>query len=292
MPLLKWRKQAEEAAAHLPALLAVAEDIARSAITGEHPRRRVGQGEQFWQYRPYESGDRPQDIDWRQSAKGDALYIKEHEWQSAQTNLFWCASSPSMNFSSEPKKLMSKRDAACVLSLALGILMKRGGERIGLLGGGVYGIEPMGEALLEAQPTDLSSLRDMDLPQNCGMVLCGDFLEDPDAVASMLEHFRSHQDFGVLVQVLDPAEINLPYNGRIVFENSTGSDQMSIENVAAIHDEYCARIDAHISAIADVCRHAGWHYVLHRTNTPLPETLSAIWEMIDRGQTSPQSERL
>ena len=49
----------------------------------------VGMGENFWQFRPYQTGDTVEGIDWRQSAKGDRLYIRETEWSAAQTVWLW-----------------------------------------------------------------------------------------------------------------------------------------------------------------------------------------------------------
>ena len=51
------RGRAEQAAAVLPPLLVAAERVAVTVAQGVHGRRRVGQGETFWQFRQYEPGD-------------------------------------------------------------------------------------------------------------------------------------------------------------------------------------------------------------------------------------------
>ena len=61
-------------AATLPPLLVAAERVAATVWQGVHGRRRVGQGDAFWQFRPYVAGDPPQRIDWKQSAKSDGVY--------------------------------------------------------------------------------------------------------------------------------------------------------------------------------------------------------------------------
>ena len=63
------RYRAEQLAAKLPALLVAAERVAMTVSQGVHGRRRVGQGETFWQFRQYQPGDSVQMIDWRQTAK-------------------------------------------------------------------------------------------------------------------------------------------------------------------------------------------------------------------------------
>ena len=51
------RKMAEEAAALLPPIMVAADRVAAVVAQGVHGRRRVGQGETFWQFRRYREGD-------------------------------------------------------------------------------------------------------------------------------------------------------------------------------------------------------------------------------------------
>ena len=88
--------RAEELAAHLPPLLVAAERVAATVSQGVHGRRRVGQGETFWQFRRYQFGDSTQLIDWRQSAKSQPVYVRETEWEAAQSVWLWRDGSPSM----------------------------------------------------------------------------------------------------------------------------------------------------------------------------------------------------
>ena len=59
------RRNGEALAAAFPPLLVAADRVASTVAQGVHGRRRVGQGETFWQYRRFEYGDSPQQIDWR-----------------------------------------------------------------------------------------------------------------------------------------------------------------------------------------------------------------------------------
>ena len=77
--------RAEQAAAALPPLLVAANRVASTVAQGVHGRRRVGQGETFWQFRQYQPGDAAQRIDWRESAKSQRLYVRETEWEAAQS---------------------------------------------------------------------------------------------------------------------------------------------------------------------------------------------------------------
>jgi len=166
--------RAEQAAAALPPLLVAANRVASTVAQGVHGRRRVGQGETFWQFRQYQPGDAAQRIDWRESAKSQRLYVRETEWEAAQSVWLWRDASPSMDYAST-RGLPTKRERADLLTLALAALLLRGGERVTLLGtgvapshgravlnrmaqqllrettGGLPGVEPLDEDLYVAQ---------------------------------------------------------------------------------------------------------------------------------------------
>ena len=86
---LELRAKAEEQAARLPPLLARAEHLAGAVLLGEHGRRRAGMGDDFWQYRPAQIGDSRRMIDHRRSAMGDVQFVREREWQIAQSVMLW-----------------------------------------------------------------------------------------------------------------------------------------------------------------------------------------------------------
>ena len=54
-------------------------------LLGAHGRRRSGLGDEFWQYRPLSEADEAREIDWRRSAKSDVHFIRQKEWQAAQS---------------------------------------------------------------------------------------------------------------------------------------------------------------------------------------------------------------
>src|SRR4051794_9702897 len=130
---LHHRQRAEALASRLPPLLVAAERVAATVAQGVHGRRRVGTGETFWQYRRYEPGDSAARIDWRQSAKTQPVYVRENEWEAAQSVWLWHDRSDSMNWRSTPH-LPTKGDRAALLLMAVACLLVRGGERVALLG--------------------------------------------------------------------------------------------------------------------------------------------------------------
>ena len=86
---LRAQHRSEALAARLPPLLVAAERVAATVAQGVHGRRRVGTGETFWQYRRYEIGDSATMIDWRQSGKTQPVFVRENEWEAAQSVWLW-----------------------------------------------------------------------------------------------------------------------------------------------------------------------------------------------------------
>ena len=82
-------RRAEALGARLPPLLVAAERVAATVAQGVHGRRRVGQGDSFWQFRPFLPGDATNRIDWRQSARSERIFVRETEWEAAQTVALW-----------------------------------------------------------------------------------------------------------------------------------------------------------------------------------------------------------
>src|SRR5215212_7065541 len=149
--------RAEVLGATLPPLVVAADRVASTILQGVHGRRRSGQGDAFWQFRPFLPGDAASRVDWRQSAKSDRLFVRETEWEAAQTVALWRDGSASMAWRSGPT-LPIKRERAELLLLATASLLLRGGERVRLVGGprrnhaGRAGLQAVADALGRAAP--------------------------------------------------------------------------------------------------------------------------------------------
>jgi uncharacterized protein (DUF58 family) len=280
MPLL--RRKAEEAASALPALMLKAERAAQNIFHGEHAQRRAGAGEKFWQFREYTPQDRPQDIDWRQSGKTDRVFIRQKERQLPQTALFWICSVETMNFTSD-YAFPTKKEAAQVLTLALAILMTHTGERVGMLGTSQTGrsehsLENISNLLNAGEDKEaLPTHAPMKAQKNSELLLIGDFLSTPREIETSFKGLVPLTGGGVVIQVLDPAEIELPFDGRAVFEDPAQTARENVQNVPSIRTAYQQRIEEHRAAIATICKSCGWNYILHRTDEGYEKTLLHVW---------------
>lgn len=281
------RLRAEQLASTLPPLLVAAERIAATVQQGVHGRRRVGTGETFWQFRRYQAGDTPQRIDWRQSAKADPVFVREMEWAAAQSVWLWRDASPSMRWRSR-KAWPEKLDQADLLTLALAVLLVRGGERVALMGSGqapgqsLATLERMALALdreeTQGAPDGNPGLPpDMPLPRHAQVVFIGDFLSPLPEVDAALRRFAERGVRGHMLQVLDPAEETLPFAGRIRFEGLEGEGEKLLARVETIRDAYVGRIHAHHDGLAALARALGWSFASFRTDRPPQIALLALY---------------
>jgi uncharacterized protein (DUF58 family) len=277
-PRAALRDRAEEAASVLPPLLVAAERVAATVAQGVHGRRRVGQGETFWQFRQYEPGDAATRIDWRESAKSQRLYVRQTEWEAAQSVWLWRDASASMDYSSADYiaggDWPTKRDRAELLLLALASLLVRGGERLALLGtalppmSGRIALSRLAE-FIDRDRTDAASLPAFEpLPRAAQLVLIGDFLSPLGAINTAITRFAAAGLKGHLLQLVDPAEEDLPFEGRIRFEGVEERDQVVIGRVESVRDDYAARFRHHRSGLAAMAAALGWSFGVHRTDHP------------------------
>ncbi len=279
--------QAEALGAHLPPLVVQAERVASTVMQGVHGRRRSGTGDSFWQFRPYLAGDAASRIDWRQSAKADRLYVRETEWEAAQTVVLWRDAGPRMEWRSHLAEV-TKKDRASLLLLALAALLLRGGERVRLLPGPPRsfhgrGALPALAAALALQPAATTGEADS-LPRYARIVMFSDFLGPLEETRALAAQFAARPLRGKLLQVMDPAEESLPYAGRRRFEGLMGEAHAILPRVEAVRDLYAERLALHRAALGDIAAGLGWSFATHRTDARPETALLALWQSLAPAQ--------
>lgn len=284
-PAVLIQQRAEHLASQLPPLLVAAERVAMTVAQGVHGRRRVGQGETFWQFRRYEPGDSAEEIDWRQTAKADRIFVRETEWEASESIWLWRDTSPSMHWRSNAS-LPEKSERADLLTLALCALLIRSGEHVALLGAGLRPAtgraaltriaERMALPLMSTSP-DRSLPGDVPLPRHAQVALIGDFLSPLSAVAAAVRSIAGRGLKGYLLQILDPAEESLPFTGRTRFEGLENDGEMLIPRVEAVREDYQAALAAHVAGLGDIARQVGWTFLSHRTDRPPQTALMSLF---------------
>lgn len=283
MTVLDRTREAEEVAGRLPALLVEAERVAASVAGGVHGRRRAGQGDSFWEYRPIRPGEPASRIDWRRSARSGRAFVRETEWEAAQTVCLWLDGSASMGWRSETS-LPTRTQRGTLLLLALASLLLRGGEHPRLVESG-SGLSPVftGRQALERLAmrvlTEAGGERPVPsaIPAYARVVLFSDFLHPVEEVTEMLASLAAIPVRGALVQILDPAERSLPFRGRVRFKGlGRGGGEVLASKAENLRDAYAERLAAHQAALSRLCVDAGFGFTSHATDGPPEAALLAL----------------
>nr|WP_211100888.1 DUF58 domain-containing protein [Sulfitobacter geojensis] len=270
----------------MPALLARAEHLAGAVLLGAHGRRRSGVGDDFWQYRPAQQGDSRRMIDHRRSAMGDQEFVREREWQIAQSVMLWVDQGASMRFSSD-KDLAEKADRGRVLGLALAILLLRGGERVGLTGTrlpprtGNPQVLRLAEMFCQDDDTDYSPPEHRAMIPHARAVFISDFMGDLDGVQTALTKAADRGVRGVIYHVLDPSEEVFPFTGRTIFESVGGTLRHETLKANDLKGRYLARLAERKAELQRLCALTGWQYGLHHTHTSAQSALLWLYGALD-----------
>ena len=263
-------KQAQTLADRLPKLILAAERLAFVAAPGLHGRRRGGHGDSFWQFRDWQNGDDARRIDWRRSAQGDRLYFREREWEAQATVALSLEDTPTLDFASD-KTLPTKRERAVLLLLALASILLRAGERVALAGitdpdTGSRALHKIAVALVtggNASP-NIKARR----------IRFGDFLQpNPDFTAPA---------GGAVVQILDPAECDFPYRGRVIFEGFSNEPSLETANAEDWGPAYRSRMLTQRDDVARAAMQSGQTPLFHRTDHPPAHALAALYQALLR----------
>lgn len=281
------RRRALSLSQGYPALLAEAERVAAVVSSGVHGRRRAGQGETFWQYRNYQTTDAATQIDWRRSARGDQIFVRDNEWEAANTIYLWSDARPGMVWGSD-KALPTKADRGRVLTLAIANLLMKAGERCALIGlqdrarSGRVGFERLAESMMRSE-TDERAL-ETDIAAHSRFIIVSDFLDPIEDWRQRLSRLSGRPVTGVMVQIIDPAEEAFPYKGRLNIRAPGGTKRFLLGRAETAREAYQMRLADHNAKIANTAARLGWTLIRHRTNEPATTALNALYQALSGDQ--------
>jgi hypothetical protein len=194
---------------------------------GDSPRQQRGEGQDFWQYRNLSDGESAAQVDWRKSARGDHLLVREREQQSARRSFLWCDMSGSMHYAGS-RAARSKAAHGYLLAAMLWHLAAQSGDQLRLLDAPHIPRSDVPEALIEARPISTHEVREDDL-----LFVISDFLGFDFANLA-------HDGPVIALCVQDPDEIDFPFTGHLRFEGLEGETPLVAPNAAALRDDYFA----------------------------------------------------
>ncbi len=276
LPREALRSGAQQLAAAMPRLAADARRASAGVMAGVHGRRRAGQGESFWQFRPFSSGEAAARVDWRRSARDDRLYVREREWEAAQAIWLFVDRSPSMDYRSGLAE-QTKQERAIVLGLAAADMLVRGGERVGLLGASPAMssrriIERLADVLIASRDHGLDWPAQALPPRTEGVIL-SDFLSPLPVLDKALKTLAGRGARGHLLVLRDPAEESFPFAGQTEFLDPEDGYRLRSGAAEELAATYAERLAAHRDGLRRIANGVGWTVLQHVTDRPASECL-------------------
>ncbi len=278
LPTLK--AEAEALAAAAPRLSPRAGE-ASAAHPGAAGRRRAGTGEDFWQYRNYNAEDGSTRIDWRRSARGDRLFVRETELETARSFLFWIDPSPGFHWRSSPTT-STKADRAAILFMAFASQLARAGERCGALGGPRNPVNGQRAPMRMAEDLwGLEGASAFPKPNKdpATVLIASDFYTPLEDWRSRLTELAGRNRYGALLAIADPAEAEYPFEGRVRFSLPGAKTSRLIGRAENIRSDYLERFNQRRQDLSDIAAELGWRLITHKTNdapSPVLAQLNAL----------------
>ena len=280
-PAADLRAEAEALARQLPGLNFKAE-ASEAAHIGSAGRRRAGTGEHFWQYRRYAQEDAADRVDWRRSAKGHDLFVRETELETARTVLFWCDDDPGFRWKAAGD-LRTKANEATLLMLALAILLSKDGERIGALGGGrgaSFGkraVDRLSEELARGTGRSFPSP-----PRSAAtLILASDFYDPVSEWRARLAPLAGKCPEGILLAVSSPIEVDFPFEGRVKLHRPGGALSRIFGRAETMREEYHRRFAEQRDALRELTTRMGWRFVSHVSGQPPLQSAARLKAQIE-----------
>lgn len=281
-PAADLRAEAERLARQLPGLNFKAE-ASEAAHIGSAGRRRAGSGETFWQYRRHVQEDDAARIDWRRSAKGDDLYLRETELETARTVMFWADDHPGFRWKGEGD-LRTKAEEAILLMLTMAIPMSKEGERIGSLGTGRR--PSFGKRAVDRLASDLLRGTGQQFPAPpraaATLIIASDFYDPIPEWTARLAPLAAKCPEGVLLAVSAPAEVDFPFEGRVKLSRPGATIDRILGRAETMREEYQRRFTAQREALEGLARRMGWGFVAHVTGRPAIESAARLKAELER----------
>lgn len=262
--------------------------IVEGTIAGQHRSPLHGLSVEFADYREYVPGDDLKRLDWRAYARSDRFFIKQYEEESNLRGTLLVDASASMRYG---RGAMSKFDYAATLAASLATLLVRQRDAAGLA---VFDeserlflppaatnmqLAKIIDALESSRPertTDLGSTitRLVDKIKARGMVfVISDLLTDLERFYDGLGRLQSRGHEIIVFHVLDRDELELPFEGSVMFRDLEGDDEVFAEPwffqraYRTAMKEFCTKVESR-------CRSCGMDYLLLATDSDLALALS------------------
>jgi uncharacterized protein (DUF58 family) len=263
--------------------------VVEGYLSGLHKSPYHGFSVEFSQHREYVPGDDIKHVDWKVYGRTGRFYLKQYE---EETNLIcWLLldTSESMQFRSAA---VSKYDYACMVAAALSYLTLHQQDSVGLV---TFDNQIRQFVRPSSQPSHLKQIVQVinvgtarektqlapifhDLAERLNrrsiIIVLSDLFDEASAILAGLKHLRHKRHEVVVMQILDGAELDFPFQESTLFR---GLEQLPelLTDPRTLRQGYLEEIQAFIQELQRGCRGQNVDYVQLRTDTNLGVALSS-----------------
>lgn len=271
--------------ARIGSLDLLARTVVDGFINGLHKAPYLGVSIDFAEHRGYMPGDDIRFIDWRVFARTDRFYVKQFE---ADTNTNFSVLfdvSRSMSFGS---KGITKLDYGRFLAACLTYFCTKQRDRVGIVtfDDDIVARVPPSAKHLEVVLHTLDRIQagrpgSFERPlfkateffKRRGILLViSDFYDEPQVVVDALKPLRYGGNDVMVFHVLDPAEIDFPYDDATSFQDLETERKMPVVP-EKLREQYRQLIQEHISTLSKLCGQNRIDYALFNTAQSLDHAL-------------------
>ncbi len=266
-----------------------AREIVEGVRVGMHRSPLRGFSTEFAQHRPYVAGDELKHIDWRVYGRTGRYHLKLYEAETNFTANLLLDASSSMHYASGK---ISKLEYAKYMAAAMAYLVVAQRDSAGL---GVFDaalrhyIEPKGNMRIirniaeelekvEGEPrTNVAAILNefaQRIPRRGFVMLFSDLFDDVDAFLAGLDHLRYRGHNVVVFHVLDPYELEFPFDGSMKFRGLELEGEL-VAQPRRLRDAYLRELRAFLTRVRTTCEKNHVDYVLADTSRPVSEALVA-----------------
>lgn len=261
--------------------------VVEGFFSGLHRSPFHGFSVEFTEYRQYVDGDDLRYLDWRLFARSDRYYIKQFEDETNLRCLLLLDNSQSMSYGSLS---YTKSDYGKTLAGTIAYFLNTQRDAVGLFRFSEavdeyipprYRAGHLRRVLvsLDRQPEGASTGMMAALEQVAERVrrrslfiLISDFLTPLEQLETRLGYLRSGGSEVAVFQLLDPAELDFPFDEPSLFVDAESGKELYVDPKQA-RPSYQKRITEHLSGVETCCNRLGIHLCKLTTDTPLERAL-------------------
>jgi uncharacterized protein (DUF58 family) len=256
---------------------------AEGTFAGPHKSHYRGTAVEFADYREYTDGDDIRLVDWKVFARTDRHYVRLYDAERNLLTYLVVDKSASMEFSGAIERTPSKLEYASRLAAALGYLVIREGDEIGLsladeklhahlpAGASWTHLNRVLDSLGSARPegrTNLGACLDQVFSRTKRrgvLAVLSDFLDVDPGFWKSVDLFRRSRFDVMLFHVAHPEELDLPAVASARFVETEGAGHFNTEP-DAVRALYRKRFDTFLSEIKANCQARGCDWYLAKTS--------------------------